>query len=94
MPIILQLINVRFSENQPKYSPFTVEFSTTTFLLCQNASFVSRFELFICGMEFGNAFTELNDPIDQYERFENQLKERELGNEEANEMDTDRKSVV
>ncbi len=40
-------------------------------------------------MEFGNAFTELNDPIDQYERFENQLKERELGNEEANEMDID-----
>ena len=40
-------------------------------------------------MEFGNAFTELNDPIDQYERFEHQLKERELGTEEANEMDID-----
>ena len=40
-------------------------------------------------MEFANAFTELNDPIDQYERFESQLKERELGNEEANEMDID-----
>ena len=51
--------------------------------------YTQRFELFICGMEFGNAFTELNDPIDQYERFENQLKERELGNEEANEMDID-----
>lgn len=51
--------------------------------------FTDRFELFICGMEFANAFTELNDPIDQYERFENQLKERDLGNEEANEMDLD-----
>ena len=51
--------------------------------------YTQRFELFICGMEFGNAFTELNDPIDQYERFENQLKEKELGNEEANEMDLD-----
>ena len=40
-------------------------------------------------MECANAFTELNDPIDQYERFENQLKQRELGDEEANEMDID-----
>lgn len=51
--------------------------------------FTQRFELFILGSEYANAFTELNDPIDQYERFENQLKERELGNEEANEMDLD-----
>ena len=55
----------------------------------EDPRFTERFELFICGMEYGNAFTELNDPIDQYERFENQLKERELGNEEANEMDLD-----
>lgn len=51
--------------------------------------FTERFELFICGNEYANAFTELNDPIDQYERFENQMKERELGNDEANEMDID-----
>ena len=51
--------------------------------------FTERFELFICGSEYANAFTELNDPIDQYERFENQTKERELGNDEANEMDID-----
>lgn len=51
--------------------------------------FTERFELFICGCEYANAFTELNDPIDQYERFESQLKERELGNDEANEMDLD-----
>ena len=40
-------------------------------------------------MEYANAFTELNDPIDQYERFADQLKEKELGNDEANEMDLD-----
>ena len=51
--------------------------------------FTDRFELFINGKEFGNAYTELNDPIDQKERFLNQLKEKELGNDEANEMDID-----
>ena len=51
--------------------------------------FTERFELFILGCEYANAFTELNDPIDQYERFLNQLKEKELGNDEANDMDID-----
>lgn len=51
--------------------------------------FTDRFELFIGTREYGNAFSELNDPIDQRERFENQLKEKELGNDEANEMDID-----
>ena len=51
--------------------------------------FVQRFELFIGGHEFSNAYTELNDPIDQRERFEEQLKEKAQGNAEANEMDTD-----
>jgi lysyl-tRNA synthetase class 2 len=51
--------------------------------------FVDRFELFIGGKEFANAYTELNDPIDQLERFEAQLKERDLGNEEANDIDMD-----
>lgn len=51
--------------------------------------FTERFELFIDGMEYANAFSELNDPIDQKERFENQLKQRELGDDEANEMDVD-----
>ena len=51
--------------------------------------FTDRFELFINGKEYGNAYTELNDPIDQKERFINQLKEKELGNDEANEMDID-----
>lgn len=51
--------------------------------------FTERFELFICGSEYANAFTELNDPIDQLARFEDQLRERELGNDEANELDMD-----
>ncbi|MBO4668068.1 MAG: lysine--tRNA ligase, partial [Bacilli bacterium] len=55
----------------------------------QDPRFVDRFELFIGGKEFANAYTELNDPIDQRERFLEQLKEKALGNDEANEMDND-----
>lgn len=51
--------------------------------------FTDRFELFIVAREHANAFTELNDPIDQRERFEAQLKEREQGNDEAHMMDDD-----
>ncbi|MCR5371848.1 MAG: lysine--tRNA ligase [Solobacterium sp.] len=51
--------------------------------------FTQRFELMIAGVEMSNAFTELNDPIDQRERFESQLKLRELGDEEAGDLDED-----
>jgi len=51
--------------------------------------FTDRFELFIVAREHANAFTELNDPIDQRQRFEAQLKEREQGNDEAHMMDDD-----
>lgn len=50
---------------------------------------VERFEPFIVGREIGNAFSELNDPLDQRERFEEQLKAREAGDDEAQMMDTD-----
>ncbi|WP_026073615.1 lysine--tRNA ligase [Robertmurraya massiliosenegalensis] len=55
----------------------------------QDPRFTDRFELFIVAREHANAFTELNDPIDQRERFEAQLKEREQGNDEAHMMDHD-----
>ena len=50
---------------------------------------VDRFELYICGREIANAFSELNDPVDQKERFLQQLHEREAGDDEAHEMDED-----
>jgi lysyl-tRNA synthetase class 2 len=51
--------------------------------------FTERFELFIVGKEFANAFSELNDPIEQEQRFLNQLQQKKLGNNEANDMDYD-----
>ena len=51
--------------------------------------FTQRFELFIAGKEAANAYTELNDPDDQLERFEAQLKEKDMGNDEANDIDYD-----
>ena len=66
-----------------------IEISPLTKKNPEDPRFVDRFELFIGGKEFANAYTELNDPIDQLERFVNQLKEKELGNDEANDIDMD-----
>ncbi|MBR3347939.1 MAG: lysine--tRNA ligase [Mycoplasmataceae bacterium] len=55
----------------------------------EDPRFTDRAELFINKKEFANMFTELSDPIDQLERFEEQLKEKEAGNDEANEIDYD-----
>ena len=66
-----------------------IEISPLTKKNPEDPRFVDRFELFISGKEFANAYTELNDPIDQLERFEAQIKERDLGNEEANDIDYD-----
>ena len=55
----------------------------------EDPRFTQRFELEICGIEMDNAFTELNDPIDQKERFEKQLELKKLGDDEASEMDDD-----
>ena len=66
-----------------------IEISPLTKKNPDDPRFVDRFELFIGGKEFANAYTELNDPIDQLERFEAQLAERNLGNDEANDIDYD-----
>lgn len=55
----------------------------------EDPRFTDRFELFINHHEYCNAFSELNDPIDQKQRFEKQLQEKALGNDEASEMDED-----
>ena len=68
---------------------YPIEISPLAFKNEEDPRFTDRFELFIDGHEYGNAFTELNDPIDQKERFLNQLAEKDKGNEEATEMDQD-----
>ena len=68
---------------------YPIEVSPLAKKKADDPKFTRRFEFFICGKEFANAFSELNDPIDQYERFEAQLNEKDLGNDEANEMDMD-----
>ncbi len=66
-----------------------VEISPLTKVDSEDPRFVQRFELYIGGHEFANAYTELNDPIEQRNRFIEQLKERVAGNDEANQMDVD-----
>ncbi|AGJ91091.1 lysine--tRNA ligase [Mycoplasma putrefaciens] len=65
------------------------EISPLAKLNFEDPRFTDRFELFIIGREYANAFSELNDPIDQYERFKVQIKEEAQGNSEATDMDLD-----
>ena len=68
---------------------YPVEVSPLTKKKPTDNRLTERFECFIDGREYGNAYSELNDPIDQYERFLEQLKQRDAGDEEANMMDED-----
>jgi lysyl-tRNA synthetase class 2 len=68
---------------------FPIELSPLAKCKREDPSIVERFELFIGGMELANAYSELNDPVDQRGRFEGQLEARDRGDEEAHEMDED-----
>ena len=68
---------------------YPVEISPLTKRKKDQPELVERFELFIGGREYGNAYSELNDPIDQYERFLKQVEAKEAGDEEAGGMDED-----
>lgn len=68
---------------------YPVEVSPLTKKKPSDKRLTERFEVFIGGREYGNAYSELNDPIDQYERFKKQAEARDAGDEEANMMDDD-----
>ncbi len=68
---------------------YPIELSPLSKQKASDPSLVERFELFIGGMEVANGYSELNDPIDQRDRFLSQLQARERGDEEAHQMDDD-----
>ena len=75
---------------QPTFiTDYPVEISPLTKRRKDDPRLVERFELFIGGREYGNAYSELNDPIDQYQRFLKQVEAKEIGDEEAGGMDVD-----
>jgi len=68
---------------------YPIEISPLAKLTADSKEFTDRFELFIGGREYANGYSELNDPLQQYQRFEEQVKEKIRGNDEANAMDLD-----
>ncbi|MDV3149021.1 MAG: amino acid--tRNA ligase-related protein, partial [Pigeon pea little leaf phytoplasma] len=68
---------------------YPIEISPLAQVNPQNPQLTERFELFVAGKELVNAFSELNDPIEQRKRFEEQILQKQLGNDEAHELDED-----
>lgn len=90
------LINLFFEEFveetliQPTFiTDYPIEISPLAKLKKDSKEFTDRFELFIGGREYANAYSELNDPFQQYDRFVQQMKEKDSGNDEATQMDLD-----
>ena len=90
--IINQIFEAKVEETlvQPTFIyDYPVEVSPLTKRKPSDPRLTERFEVFIGSREYGNAYSELNDPIDQYERFKKQVEARDAGDEEANMMDED-----
>ena len=90
--IINQVFEAKVEETliQPTFIyDYPVEVSPLTKRKPSDPRLTERFEVFIGAREYGNAYSELNDPIDQYERFKKQVEARDAGDEEANMMDED-----
>lgn len=68
---------------------YPIEISPLAQVHPRNSQLTERFELFVAGKELVNAFSELNDPIEQRKRFEEQILQKSLGNDEAHELDED-----
>jgi len=90
---IINMLYDEFVEPKIIQPTFIIDYPIETSPLAKkkrdNPKLVERFEVVVCGMEIANAFSELNDPIDQRKRFEEQVKNRAAGDEEAESMDED-----
>jgi lysyl-tRNA synthetase class 2 len=90
--VIIEIFDEMVEKNliEPTFiTSYPIEVSPLSRKSAGNPGFVDRFELYICGKEIANAFSELNDPVDQRKRFMMQLEARKAGDDEAHEMDED-----